>query len=81
MSIKPGTLAYDEGPVKRLKREDRVARWKERKPLLDEDPDEWPTQRRGDTFPPKTNMTGWKIRHLNFEDVFPVEYGDVPMVC
>ena len=35
-----GTLAYDEGPVKRLKREDRVARWKERKPLLDEDPDE-----------------------------------------
>ena len=37
---KPGTLAYDEGPMKRLKREDRVARWKERKPLLDEDPDE-----------------------------------------
>ena len=38
----PGTLAYDSGgpTVKRLKREDRVARWKERKPLLDEDPPE-----------------------------------------
>ena len=35
----PGTLAYDSGaPVKRMSREDRLRRWKERRPLLDEDP-------------------------------------------
>lgn len=44
-----GTLAYDEhgSSVSRLGREQRVARWKERRPLLDEDPREeeveaWP---------------------------------------
>ncbi|CAL1155862.1 unnamed protein product [Cladocopium goreaui] len=33
------TLAYDSpGAVQRLSREQRLLRWKERRPLLDEDP-------------------------------------------
>lgn len=36
-----GTLAYDADPsVRRLGRSDRVARWRDRRPLLDEDPRE-----------------------------------------
>ncbi|KAJ1449224.1 hypothetical protein M885DRAFT_573081 [Pelagophyceae sp. CCMP2097] len=35
-----GTLAYDAGPVSRLSREARVKRWRDRLPLLDEDPRE-----------------------------------------
>ena len=35
-----GTLAYDRGPVVRQSKAQRLRRWRERRPLLDEDPNE-----------------------------------------